>query len=111
MRPPYGEYNDDVRSVAAQRGEKVVIWDFDSGDSTGSTPAQSNQAYDDLAHSHPPSVLALNHETYESTATEVLPHAISVLKGAGYKLVTVAQCLGEQPYQKVGSPQKGSWSC
>jgi peptidoglycan/xylan/chitin deacetylase (PgdA/CDA1 family) len=111
MRPPYGSYNDLVRQVAANRGQKVTMWDFDSGDSLGLTPAQSKQAYTDLANRHPSTVLALNHEIHERSAHEVLPHAISVLKGHGYKLVTVAECLGQKPYQSVGAPQSGSWSC
>jgi len=64
MRPPYGSYNDLVRKVAHARGQKLVIWDFDSGDSTGSTPAQSKAAYDKLVDEHPSTILALNHETY-----------------------------------------------
>ena len=64
MRPPYGSYNDLVRKVAYARGQKLVIWDFDSGDSTGATAAQSNAAYDKVAKKHPSTVLALNHETY-----------------------------------------------
>jgi peptidoglycan/xylan/chitin deacetylase (PgdA/CDA1 family) len=63
-RPPYGNYNDLVRKVAHSRGQKLVTWDFDSGDSTGSTAAQSKKAYDKLAKMHPSTVLALNHETY-----------------------------------------------
>jgi len=64
MRPPYGNYNNLVRQVAYTRGQKLVTWDFDSGDSTGSTAAQSNAAYDKLAQDHPSTILALNHEVY-----------------------------------------------
>jgi hypothetical protein len=63
-RPPYGSYNNLVRRVADERGQTLVTWDFDSGDSTGSTVAQSNAAYDKLARQHPSTILALNHETY-----------------------------------------------
>jgi peptidoglycan/xylan/chitin deacetylase (PgdA/CDA1 family) len=137
MRPPYGNYNNLVRQVAAQRGQKLVLWDFDSGDSTGSTPAQSDKAYDALIKKHPGTILPLNHEVYstffsfrllffcrglrdvrllnivssvcaENTAEIVLPHAIKALKKAGYKLVTVAECVGLQPYQSVTSPKKVS---
>jgi len=111
VRPPYGNYNNNVRTAAASRGEKVVIWDFDSGDSVGKTTSQSNKLYDDLAKKHPSNVLALNHEVYPGTAHTVLPHAISVLKAKGYKLVTLAECLGQAPYQKVVTPPKGTWSC
>jgi peptidoglycan/xylan/chitin deacetylase (PgdA/CDA1 family) len=63
-RPPYGKYNDLVRQVAATRGQNLVNWDFDSGDSTGASAAASNAAYDKLAKNHPANVLALNHEVY-----------------------------------------------
>ena len=36
--------------------------------------------------------------------SEVLPYAIKVLQEAGYDLVTVAECLGEEPYHSVDSP-------
>ncbi|ELU38813.1 carbohydrate esterase family 4 protein [Rhizoctonia solani AG-1 IA] len=68
MRPPYGNYNDNVRSVASARGQKIAIWDFDSGDSVGATPAQSKADYDGIISQHPSTILALNHETYERTA-------------------------------------------
>lgn len=72
MRPPYGNYNDVVRQVAAARGQSLVTWDFDSGDSTGSTAAQSNAAYDKLAESHPSTILALNHEVYGAQSLDLL---------------------------------------
>jgi peptidoglycan/xylan/chitin deacetylase (PgdA/CDA1 family) len=63
-RPPYGNFNDLVRQVADSRGQKLVTWDFDSGDSTGSSAEQSIQSYQALADQHPSTVLALNHETH-----------------------------------------------
>ena len=65
-RPPYGEYNNIVRQVAVNRNQKLVNWSFDSGDSIGATPAESNAAYDKLVKDHPSSVLALNHEVYST---------------------------------------------
>jgi len=111
VRPPYGSYNNLVRQIAASRGQNLVTWDFDSGDSTGSSPAQSKQAYTNLANRHPSTILALNHDVYERSAHDVLPHAISVLQTKGYRLVTVAECLGMPAYSSVGSPQSGSFSC
>lgn len=64
MRPPYGNYNNLVRQVAQSRGQKLVTWDFDSGDSIGATASQSNKAYDALAKKRPSTILALNHEVY-----------------------------------------------
>ncbi|KAG8682343.1 Carbohydrate esterase 4 protein [Ceratobasidium sp. 394] len=130
MRPPYGEYNDDVKvgwinyigmdlnhnisqNVAGERGQDLVIWDFDSQDSVGATPPQSEQYYDQLIAQRPANILTLNHEVYETTAHTVLPYAIQKLQAAGYQLVTVAECLGKNPYQAVGSPtpRDSSWVC
>ena len=63
-RPPYGSYNNLVRQVAEQRGQKLVLWDFDSGDSLGVPPDQIKQKYADTANAHPSTLLALNHEVH-----------------------------------------------
>ncbi|KAK0473963.1 carbohydrate esterase family 4 protein [Armillaria novae-zelandiae] len=113
MRPPFGSYSDTVLQVANAHNQSVIIWDFDSGDSVGESAAQSNAQYDALVESHPNTILTLNHETYDSTATTVLPHAIEVLQGAGYSLVTVAECLGLAPYSSIGEAgtKDATWTC
>ena len=45
----------------------------------------------------------------ETTAHVVLPHAIKALKAKGYKLVTLAECMGMEPYQNVSAPQSVSF--
>ncbi|KAJ7253509.1 carbohydrate esterase family 4 protein [Mycena rebaudengoi] len=113
MRPPFGSYNTLVRQVSFIRNQSLVIWDFDSGDSTGSTVSQSKSLYDGVVSSHPSNLLALNHETYDTTAHQVLPYAISKLQAAGYKLVTLATCLNLPAYHSVGSAgtPDSSWRC
>ena len=39
-----------------------------------------------------------------TTTFIVTPHAIKVLQSANYKLVTVVECLGQQPYLSTGPP-------
>ncbi|KAK0478662.1 carbohydrate esterase family 4 protein [Armillaria luteobubalina] len=113
MRPPFGSYSDTVLQVANAHNQSVIIWDFDSGDSVGESATQSNAEYDALVASHPNTILTLNHETYDSTVTTVLPHAIEVLQGAGYSLVTVAECLGLAPYSSIGEAgaKDATWTC
>lgn len=113
MRPPFGSYSDTVLQVANAHNQSVIIWDFDSGDSVGESATQSNAEYDALVASHPNTILTLNHETYDSTATTVLPHAIEVLQGAGYSLATVAECLGLAPYSSIGEAgaKDATWTC
>ncbi|EUC56551.1 carbohydrate esterase family 4 protein [Rhizoctonia solani AG-3 Rhs1AP] len=113
MRPPYGEYNDEVVETAASNGQTVVIWDFDSQDSIGATAAQSKSYYDDIINKNPGHILTLNHETMETTVHDVIPYALKLIKDKGYKMVTVAQCLGKEPYQATttAATRDGSWTC
>ncbi|ELU39055.1 carbohydrate esterase family 4 protein [Rhizoctonia solani AG-1 IA] len=116
VRPPFGDYDDDVLEVAASRGQTVANWDFDSGDAAG---VSSRSQYNKLIMSGPDSILTLNHETKPkcvhrlvveygtnaiSSSEDVIPYAIQQIKAKGYKLVTVAECLGESPYQSTGTP-------
>ncbi|KAL1759578.1 carbohydrate esterase family 4 protein [Schizophyllum commune] len=113
MRPPYGEYNDNVREVARARGQSLATWDFDSGDSVGVSASDSIQRYRDIANQRPSNILALNHEVYASTVWQVLSEAIDILQAKGYRLVTLAECLGKEPYQNVGQrgQKDNSWQC
>ncbi|KJA21037.1 carbohydrate esterase family 4 protein [Hypholoma sublateritium FD-334 SS-4] len=113
MRPPYGNYNNLVLDASGIRGQSVVIWDFDSEDSLGASVATSENLYKSRISAKPSSILALNHETVETTAHQVLPYAIQRLQAAGYKLVTLAECLGKKPYQSVVAPstRDSSWVC
>jgi len=113
MRPPYGSYNDLVRQASFIRGQKVVTWDFDSQDSIGATPTQSKAFYDDIIAQHPSTILALNHEVYDTTAHDVLPYAIGKLQAAGYNLVSLSECLGLPAYQSQGprGVPDSTWHC
>ncbi|KAG8958892.1 Carbohydrate esterase 4 protein [Tulasnella sp. 419] len=113
IRPPYGEYNDLFREVAYLRGQSLAIWDFDSSDSIGTSPADSEALYLSTINQNPKNILALNHETYSSTANDVIPYAVNLLKSKGYSMVTLAECLGLPAYLTVGSPQTpdSSWHC
>ncbi|KAG8753482.1 Carbohydrate esterase 4 protein [Ceratobasidium sp. 423] len=108
MRSPFGDYDDDVLEVAASRGQTVAIWDFDSGDASGTSAAESKNQYNKLIMSSPDSILTLNHETRsrvpETTIEDVIPYAIQQIKAKWYKMVTVAECSGQSPYQSTGSP-------
>ncbi|TFK33661.1 carbohydrate esterase family 4 protein [Crucibulum laeve] len=113
MRPPYGNYNDLVLDVSGLRKQTVVIWDFDTQDSLGASTSKQKSLIDGLIHNHPSTVLSLQHEVYESTAHDVLPYFIQNLKTAGYRMVTLAECIGKNPYQRVvaPSPRNGDWHC
>ncbi|KAH6913514.1 chitin deacetylase [Coprinopsis sp. MPI-PUGE-AT-0042] len=120
MRPPYGSYNNLVLEASYIRGQKVVLWDLElilgtssSGDSVGVDVNGQRGRFNDLANRRPSTALTLQHEVHQSTVDNVLPYAIQRLQQAGYQLVTVAECLGQAPYQRVGAPKPrdGSWVC
>ncbi|KAF9947096.1 Carbohydrate esterase 4 protein [Modicella reniformis] len=99
MRPPFGEYNDLVLSVARERGQRLVMWDLDTRDALGAKAEDSMKAIDNFAEKRPKNMLILMHDIIEPTVHRVVPHAIKVLSKAGYRLVTVAECLGLPAYQ------------
>ncbi|KAK1228236.1 hypothetical protein PQX77_008748 [Marasmius sp. AFHP31] len=113
MRPPYGSFNQNVQDVAGARGQSLVIWDFDAGDANGVPPDQTLTDYNTTISKHPNTILPLNHETYDSTAHQVIPQVVDWLKTAGYNMVTVAECLGMEPYQSVEEPgtPTDDWHC
>jgi peptidoglycan/xylan/chitin deacetylase (PgdA/CDA1 family) len=113
MRPPYGDYNSNIQSIAAGRGQNLALWDWDTGDADGNTTAQSEAVYNDVANAKVKNALILEHETEETTATVLVPFALNLFKSKGYNIVTMADCLGIAPYQAIGVPQQqtSAWTC
>ncbi|KAJ7806876.1 hypothetical protein B0H14DRAFT_1564896 [Mycena olivaceomarginata] len=113
MRPPFGSYNDNVQSIAFGRGQSLALWDTDTEDADGATVAFSEGVYNQVATSKPKNALILEHETVDTTASTLVPFALNLFKSKGYNLVTMAQCLGVDPYQAIGVPQTATatWTC
>ncbi|KAJ7635006.1 hypothetical protein FB45DRAFT_1025905 [Roridomyces roridus] len=113
MRPPFGDYNSNIQSIAAARGQNVALWDWDTGDADGNTTAQSEALYQDVISSKVKTALILNHEPLESTAKTLVPYALNLFKSKGFNLATMADCLGVGAYQAIGVPQKQTtaWTC
>lgn len=113
MRPPYGNQNQLVRDASGARNQTIVLWDVDSGDSTGASVDQQKATYDAVVKRRPSTILSLQHEVQWKNVYETLPYVISKLKGAGYKFVTVADCLGRSKYQRVGPAEarNANWKC
>jgi len=113
LRPPYGSYTTSIESIAAGRGQSLALWDWDTGDADGNTTAQSEALYNDIISAKVKNALVLEHETEETTASTLVPFAINLFQSHGFKLVTLADCLGVQPYQAIGVPQtqSSSWTC
>ncbi|KAG0145354.1 hypothetical protein CROQUDRAFT_716147 [Cronartium quercuum f. sp. fusiforme G11] len=118
FRPPYGEINQNNLNILKKRGYQIINWSMESGDANGISTLESNKRYDQISKKFPIPQIALNHETYNTTAFEIIPHAIKVLQKSGYRLVSISDCLGLESslhdfYGSVGKPQKrdSSWTC
>ncbi|KAF7317214.1 Carbohydrate esterase family 4 protein [Mycena chlorophos] len=130
LRPPYGSYNTLTRMVAYNHNKTLVLWDMDSEDSIGATVNQSVEYYKEFIANQSVTI-ALQHETIKTTAYghyprilqntiltsgrfELLPQAIDLLQAAGYKLVTLAECLDRPAYTVEDGPGQrnaSTWNC
>jgi len=114
LRPPFGATNDLVLSAANARNQSIILWDFDSEDTLGRSAASTKGLYDDFIAKKVSNALALNHSISNSTVHEVIPYALEKLSAAGYKFVTVSECLGIPAYQAVqaqGVKDPATWKC
>jgi len=119
MRPPYGAYNNLVRKVAHDYGYRIITWDLDTedGDRSGKDVPYAEKQYDNYHKASGPGGIALNHSPYKSTVEQVTPYAIKKLKADGYRLVSVAECLGYKPdqwYKSKTTPKprnSKTWVC
>ncbi|CAD6569047.1 MAG: Carbohydrate esterase 4 protein [Cyphobasidiales sp. Tagirdzhanova-0007] len=113
-RPPYGEISDSNIAVLASRNYSAAIqWDDVSGPATGTSVQASNAMYAGKAATYPSPHLILDHEQDDVAITQIIPQALAELQRAGYKLVSVSECLDIPPYQWIGQPQArdSSWTC
>ncbi|KAH8653226.1 chitin deacetylase-like protein [Tricladium varicosporioides] len=90
MRPPSGKTGGSVASTMKTLGYRIVTWDIDSNDWNKYTAAQSEAKFT-AGSGH----IALMHETIQTTSTQLVPWVLNWAKTQGYKMVTVAQCLGD----------------
>ncbi|EXX62656.1 uncharacterized protein OCT59_004790 [Rhizophagus irregularis] len=103
VRPPFGDYDDRVRSIATQLGYKVVIWDKDTNDwmSADDKTFQLTWIEGNFTEwvKEPATTghISLEHDLYKQTAGRA-PIALPIVTKAGFTIKPVSVCLGEKPY-------------
>lgn len=113
FRFPYGEGDDAKKAILKQKGYYIIQWDRDVGDGNNWPVSKSNKVVDRLkpGKGH----ILLSHETHDTTANKVIPHAIKHYKDVGIQSKTVHECIGAKgsPYQIHVKPKKrnDSWTC
>lgn len=102
MRPPAGSYSSTTLTTLGSLGYKIILWDIDSNDwryseTSGISKEQSNykKVIDKDSKTNPHGHIALHHDVYKKTVSELVPWVTSYIKGKkNYKFVTVAECIG-----------------
>ncbi|MBR6186502.1 MAG: polysaccharide deacetylase family protein [Clostridia bacterium] len=89
LRPPYGSVNKNVRSVCAELGMTIALWQVDTEDWE---TRNANKTYNALKKGAKDGVIVLFHDLYKTTASAV-EKAIPELIEKGYQLVTVSELL------------------
>jgi len=96
MRPPYGNINEMMARVMTLLGYKMVLWNIDSND-WGVQGGVRNIT--ELFDENPVGKsIILQHDTLEHSVESLTQLFIDFLKERQLNIVTVAECLGDNPY-------------
>lgn len=90
VRPPYGAWNEDVRTGVAGMNAAMILWNVDSQDWRTRDAAATERAV--LRHARRGSIVLL-HDIYPSTVAAV-PRIVADLRARGLTPVTVPTLLG-----------------
>ncbi|KDN52805.1 carbohydrate esterase family 4 protein [Tilletiaria anomala UBC 951] len=115
IRPPYGEVNDTiVQYLNEKHGLIVVNWNYDTEDASGATVDYSLNVIKNITA--PTHAIVLQHETVNTTHSELVPQELPIIAKNGYTMKnvrTLAQNFGVKPYKVVTShgSRDSSWTC
>lgn len=95
FRAPYGDYSNNVVSIAREQGYYTIQWDVDSLDWK---PGISKQEIMDriLRKIRPGSIILFHNDTPHTA--ELLPTIISTIRSAGYEFVPVSKLILRENY-------------
>lgn len=104
MRPPGGNYNAEVKSVAAELGMRVIYWSVDTRDwQSRNVDSIMTKAFQSGPYGIRDGAVVLMHDVYSSTISAAV-RMMDRLQKEGYRTVTVSELLalrenGGQPGQ------------
>jgi len=107
FRAPYGEYNNTLIEVLAQRGMYCIQWDVDSLDWKNPAPNEIAARVCRLAQ---PGSICLFHNAAVNTP-EALPSILEQLLADGYKFVPISENIYYENYKIAHDGRQWSVSC
>ena len=94
LRPPYGDYNNQVVNAVKEQGMYCVQWDIDSLDWKDPSP---QQMVDKITSKLQSGSIILMHNGAKNTP-EALPQIIDAVRAQGYEFVPISEILLEGNY-------------
>lgn len=112
VRPPLGDCSEPsgCTKIVEGLGQTVVIWNADCNDwKHKDLPEEERKKstigfIEEAVRTKLPSVISLHHDIHQFSV-KLVPEMIKIIKGGGYKLVNMQQCLGgKTPIYKGVTP-------
>ncbi|KAL1875444.1 hypothetical protein Daus18300_003183 [Diaporthe australafricana] len=109
FRPPYFSSNEDVLDTVGQLGYHVINAGVDTNDWKGDYDA-AKQAFSQAIQQGQwdgTGKIVLAHDIHERTVHELAEYMIEQALSAGYRLVTVGECMGDPEQNWYRDPRDG----
>ena len=103
FRPPYGNYNETVISIAEETNQSIILWSLDTNDWQHRS---ANATYEMVTQYAQPGSIVLMHDIHKTTA-DALPQIMQRLTNEGYEFVTVSELLPYLEEEGIG-PYRGN---
>ncbi|KAK2614778.1 hypothetical protein N8I77_001580 [Diaporthe amygdali] len=113
FRPPYFSSNEEVLDTVGQLGYHVINAGVDTNDWKGDYEAAKQTFSQALQQGQWDGTgkIVLAHDIHERTVHELAGYMIEQALNAGYRLVTVGECLGDPEQNWYRNPRTGgSWT-
>ncbi|KAI8799501.1 hypothetical protein BJ742DRAFT_845715 [Cladochytrium replicatum] len=96
IRPPFGETNANVQNVLHGMGYTSINWNLDSQDWNNQDPynAFNQQLQPGKGY------ISLQHDAQPVETGAKVTQIVNLAKSRGFKLVSIAECIGKQPYKE-----------
>lgn len=110
FRPPYFSTNDDVLDTVGDLGYHVISAGVDTNDWKGDYDAARqafSQAVQGGSWDGSPGRIVLAHDIHERTVHELAAYMIEHARAAGFRLVTVGECMGDPEQNWYRDPTTG----
>ncbi|ODH20003.1 hypothetical protein ACO22_06019 [Paracoccidioides brasiliensis] len=105
MRPPYSKCSDESGCVQSMNdlGYHITYFDVDTDDYNNAPPGliqRSKDIFNNAMNAAEPSrrpLLVIAHDVHQQTVYSLTPYMLERLYAAGYRAVTLGECLGDSP--------------